>query len=59
VQKWAVERWALPHGAMGIESDEFAVEFRPDKIVFVPKADGGGTHYTLHTDPNSRRHRSS
>ena len=45
--------YALPHGAKGIEGDGFAVEFRADKIVFVPKADSKATHYTLHTGANS------
>jgi hypothetical protein len=44
---------SLPHGVKGIETDAFAVEFRGDKIVFVPKADGNTTHYTLHAGPNS------
>lgn len=48
-----MEPYALPHGAKGIEGDGFAVEFRGDKIVFVPKADGNTTHYTLHAGPNS------
>jgi len=48
-----MEPYALPHGAKGIEGDEFAVEFRGDKIVFVAKADGNTTHYTLHAGPNS------
>jgi hypothetical protein len=46
-------RYALPHGAKGIEGDGFAVEFRADKIVFVPRADRKATHYTLHTGANS------
>src|SRR5437016_440511 len=48
-----MEPYALPHGAKGIEGDGFAVEFRADKIVFVPKADSKATHYTLHTGANS------
>lgn len=48
-----MDRNALPHGAKGIEGDGFAVEFRDDKIVFVPKSVGSGKHYTLHVGPNS------
>lgn len=48
-----MDRNALPHGAKGIEGDGFAVEFRDDKIVFVPKSVGSGTHYTLHAGLNS------
>jgi hypothetical protein len=48
-----MEPYALPHGAKGIEGDGFAVEFRGDKIVFVPKADANAMHYTLHAGPNS------
>ena len=48
-----MEPYALPHGAKGIEGDGFAVEFRADKIVFVPKAYSKATHYTLHTGANS------
>jgi hypothetical protein len=53
MRKWAMEPYALPFGAKGIEGDGFAVEFRGDKIVFVPQADGSNAHYTLHADPNS------
>lgn len=45
--------YSLQHGAKGVESEEFAVEFRGDKIVFVVKSAGGGKHYTLHTGPDS------
>ena len=48
-----MDRWALPHGAKGIEGDGFAVEFRDDKIVCVTKSVGGGKHYTLHAGPDS------
>src|SRR5438045_5472875 len=48
-----MEPYALPDGAKGIEGDGFAVEDRADKIVFVPKAEGSATHYTLHVGPNS------
>lgn len=37
----------LPHGAKGIEADDFAVEFRGDKIVFIHKSAGAGKHYTF------------
>jgi hypothetical protein len=40
MRKWAMEPYSLPHGAKGIEADELAVEFRGDKIVFVPKEAG-------------------
>jgi hypothetical protein len=49
-----MDGYSLPHGAKGIESDDFAVEFRGDKIVFVAKAAAGaGQHYTLHTGMKS------
>lgn len=48
-----MDRNILPHGAKGIESEDFAVELRGDKIVFVPKAAGGGQHYTLHAGMHS------
>ena len=48
-----MDRCALPHGARGIEGDGFAVEFRDDKIVFVPKSTGDGKHYTPHAGPGS------
>ncbi len=48
-----MEPYALPHGTKSIEGNEFAIEFRADKIVFVPKADGKAAHYTLHTGANS------
>jgi hypothetical protein len=44
---------SLPQGAKGIEGDEFAVEVRADKIVFVPKTGGEALHYTLHAGLNS------
>ncbi len=46
-----MERHSLPHGAKGIESDEFVIHFGADKFVFAPKSTGG--HYTLHAGPNS------
>src|SRR5260370_29826074 len=53
MRKWAMEPYALPYGAKGIEGDGFAVEFRGDKIVFVPKAGASAMRYTLHACPNS------
>ena len=44
---------SLPQGAKGIEGDEFAVEVRGDKIVFIPKTGGEALHYTLHAGLNS------
>jgi len=46
--------YRLPHNAKGFAGDNFVVEFRRDKIVFVPK--GGtdpGAHYTLHAGTRS------
>lgn len=43
---------ALPHGASGIEVGDFAIEFRPDKIVAFRKS--SGDHYTLHVGGKSR-----
>jgi hypothetical protein len=43
-----MDRNALPYGAKGIEGDGFAVDFRDDKILLVPKSVGDGKHYTLH-----------
>jgi hypothetical protein len=37
----------LPHGARGIDTQDFAIEFSGDKIIFVAKTAGGGKHYTL------------
>jgi hypothetical protein len=37
----------LPHDAKGIESDDFAIEFRGDKIVFVSKGSDPPRHFTL------------
>jgi hypothetical protein len=48
-----MDRYALPHGAKGIEGDGFAVEFRDDKVVFVPKSAADAKHYTLHAGPGS------
>src|SRR5438445_143745 len=42
-----MEDHSLPHGARGIEGDDFAIEFRGDKIVFVAKSAGAAKHYTL------------
>jgi hypothetical protein len=36
-----------------LEGDGFAIEFRADKIVIVPKADDKAAHYTLHAGLNS------
>jgi hypothetical protein len=44
---------ALPDGAKGIEGDDSALEFRGDKVVFVPKRGDDGKHYTLHAGPAS------
>jgi len=67
-----MEGYSLPHDAKSIESDEFAIVFGDDKIVFVPKAEGKEKHYTLHAgyrsgvidlhetetdDGNRKRHR--
>jgi hypothetical protein len=48
-----MEPYALPRGTKGIEGDDFAIEFRADKIVFVSKAVGNAAHYTLHMGANS------
>jgi hypothetical protein len=48
-----MERYVLPHGAKGIESDDFSVAFGIDKIVFVAKSGGKGTHYTFQAKPAS------
>lgn len=45
-------RYSLPHGAKGIEGDDFAIQFGSDKVVFVPKS-AGGKHYTFHAGPIS------
>ena len=42
-----MEPHSLPHGARGIEGDEFAIEFRGDKVVFIARSAGTGEHYTL------------
>lgn len=42
-----MEPYSLPHGARGIEGDEFAIEFRGDKVVFIARSAGTGDHYTL------------
>jgi hypothetical protein len=44
---------SLPDGARGIECDDFAVEFRGDKIVFVVKTANTGKHYTLQAGAKS------
>ena len=48
-----MEPYVLPHGAKGIEGDDFAVAFGDDKIVFVTKSGGKGTHYTFQAKPAS------
>jgi hypothetical protein len=56
-----VQHHSLPYGAVGFEGEEFAVEFRGDKIVFVSKAPGGGRqeveekekHYTFQAGSDS------
>jgi hypothetical protein len=48
-----MDRYTLPHGAKGIEGEDFAVEVGADKLVFVPKSAGKGRHYTLHAGPDS------
>jgi len=48
-----MDRYSLPHGANGIEADGFAVNFAGDKLVFIPKSEGAGKHYTLHAGPKS------
>ncbi len=48
-----MDRYGLPHGAKGIEAGGFAVTFSGDKIVFIPKSEGAGKHYTLHAGPKS------
>ena len=46
-------RCTLPHGARGIEGDNFVLQFCADKIVLVPKAAGSGRHYTIHAGPGA------
>jgi hypothetical protein len=48
-----MDQHGLPHGAKGIEIENFAIEFRADKIVFVPKSGGAGNHYTIHAGQKS------
>ena len=49
-----MDRYSLPHGAKGIESEDFALSFGPDRIVFAPKPaqrkpedEEPETHYTF------------
>ncbi len=49
-----MDRYSLPHGATGIESEDFALSFGPDRIVFAPKRadrkpedEEPETHYTF------------
>jgi hypothetical protein len=37
---------SLPHGANGFEFDDFAIEFRADKVILFRKS--SGDHYTFH-----------
>jgi hypothetical protein len=46
-------RPTLPHGARGIECENFALQFLSDKILFVPRSGAEGEHYTLHAGSNS------
>ncbi len=48
-----MHRPILPHGARGIEGDNFALQFGADKIVFVPRSAANGEHYTFHAGPAS------
>ena len=48
-----MDRYRLPHGAKGVEGEDFAIEAGYDKIVFVPKSAGTKVHYTLHAGPDS------
>jgi hypothetical protein len=48
-----MHRPILPHGARGIEGDNFALQFGADKIVFVPRSAAHGEHYTFHAGPAS------
>jgi hypothetical protein len=57
----SMDRYSLPHGAKGIEGEDFAVAFGADKVVFIakPRADGQPVeqetemHYTFHAGPDS------
>ena len=42
-----MELYNLPHDAKGIEGDEFAIEFRGDKVVLIVRSGDTGEHYTL------------
>lgn len=48
-----MDSYKLPHGAKGIESEDFAIEFRDDKVVFVARSGDKGRHYTFHAGPVS------
>jgi hypothetical protein len=56
-----MDRYGLPHGAKGIESEDFAIAFGGDRIVFVSKPRPEGRphgeetekHYTFHAGPDS------
>lgn len=45
--KWDMDDYRLPHKAKGIDGEDFAIEFRGDKIVFVAKSAGAGRHFTF------------
>src|SRR5213594_1933042 len=49
----AMDRYVLPHGAKGIEAEDFALQFGDDKVILVPKSAGQGKHYTFHAVPAS------
>ena len=46
-------RPTLPHGARGIEGENFALQFLADKLLFVPRCGAEGEHYTFHAGPVS------
>ena len=46
-------RTTLPHGARGIEDENFVLQFLADKIVFVPWSAAEGEHHTFHAGPDS------
>src|SRR5882724_7387590 len=53
MREWTMDRDILPHGAKGIDTKDFAVEFRGDKIVFAAKSAGAGKHYTFQAGSKS------
>ena len=56
-----MNRYSLPHGAKGIEGEDFTLAFGSDKVVFVAKRrvesqpvdQGTEIHYTFHAGPDS------